>query len=268
MPTQKAAAPVTGRVHEGHEDEQVGAKLASVGSPPLDEFQLIVTPIARSPGRFMGRLGDGRVVVTSSSTPFFAAARALLAAGVHPGCMLMMRHSTAISDSLRATISAAAGLTVDEHNGTLFAPWKPFLRSAFSAAIAPKASGPTRTANTATKAMGEAMAETSAMLSSRAIETTTIAISVTAETIAVVAASAPADEAAIKTTTIAPSVPITTAPAIKDGDPKVEATTIAMSATAEMIGFATISASLRKVEPNVVVTTFPKQDVEGGGHGQ
>jgi len=64
-------------------------------------------------GRFLARLDDGPGGGHLIATPFFAAARALLAAGVHPDCMLMMKHSTAVSNSLRATISTAARLTVE-----------------------------------------------------------------------------------------------------------------------------------------------------------
>lgn len=44
--------------------------------------------------------------------------------------MIVMRHAGSEIDSLRATIGTAAKLTVDEHNGTRFVPWKAFSRSA------------------------------------------------------------------------------------------------------------------------------------------
>jgi hypothetical protein len=41
-----------------------------------------------------------------------------------------MRHAGASHDALRGRLGTAAGLTVDETNGTRFARWKPFQRSA------------------------------------------------------------------------------------------------------------------------------------------
>lgn len=119
---------------------------------------VVVSPLAS--GRFAVR-HDGRLLVSSSSTPFCAAARVLLDEGIDPATCLIMRHERSDTIALAAQLGSAAKLTIDENNGTIFARWKPFLRSAVSPAIASKASARTRTAATPTKPMGEATAETS-----------------------------------------------------------------------------------------------------------
>lgn len=97
-----------------------------VGSPNQARSLLItVTPSSRSPGQFEARLNDRQLCV--SKTPFFEAARVLMAEGVDPR-----------TDSLRASLAAASALTVEE---TIYGPklrrWKPFSALDGSLRIAP-----------------------------------------------------------------------------------------------------------------------------------
>jgi hypothetical protein len=102
---------------------------------------LIVTPHRnkqgrRHPNRFDAMLEGETEVLCTSSQPFLDGARKLLARGHSPQTILVMRHAGSDDVALRGSLGAAAKLTVDEHNGTVFAKWKPFCRSAGSARIA------------------------------------------------------------------------------------------------------------------------------------
>jgi hypothetical protein len=55
--------------------------------------------------------------------------RKLIGAGFDPVIQLSAYRGDVLCLAVR-TIGAAAALTVDEHNGTRFAKWKPLLRSA------------------------------------------------------------------------------------------------------------------------------------------
>lgn len=67
----------------------------------------------KSGSLFEGRV-DGELIVESTTTPFCDAARSLIAAGVDPTTEFVMRHSSRTDDVLRATVGAAAALTVEE----------------------------------------------------------------------------------------------------------------------------------------------------------
>jgi hypothetical protein len=102
---------------------------------------LIVTPHRnkqgrKHPNRFDATLEGETEVLCTSSQPFVDGARKLLARGHSPQTILVMRHAGSEDAALRGSLGAAAKLTVDEHNGTVFAKWKPFRRSASSARIA------------------------------------------------------------------------------------------------------------------------------------
>jgi len=66
-----------------------------------------------APGRF-DVLYSGEVLVTSTTTPFLAGCRALLARGFDPNAVVVMRHEGSSVDSLRGRIGKAAELTVLE----------------------------------------------------------------------------------------------------------------------------------------------------------
>jgi hypothetical protein len=88
--------------------------------------ELVVSPVGR-PGHFRAQLGHRELV--TSRQPFLDSARVLLGEGCDPTTVLVMRHAGSPTESLRATIGAAAKLTVAE--GELdpprFRAWKPFL---------------------------------------------------------------------------------------------------------------------------------------------
>ena len=91
-----------------------------------DPILLIVTPAGRSTNRgplFHARHGD-RLLVTSHQ-PFLASARTRLAEGLDPATELILRHAGSTTDALRATVSAAARLTVleDDRGGLRFGAW-------------------------------------------------------------------------------------------------------------------------------------------------
>lgn len=93
-------------------------------------IEIVISPLGcKSPGRFEVRLGD-RPILKSSRQPLLDAARVLAGEGVSPNARIAIRHAGANHVALSSTIGTAARLTVDEHNGTVFAKWKPYPRSA------------------------------------------------------------------------------------------------------------------------------------------
>jgi hypothetical protein len=75
--------------------------------------------------KFEAHLGARLLLI--SRTPFLDSARLLLAEGIKPATRLVMRHYGSSEDSLRATVGAAAKLTVKETGyAPKFAPWAAF----------------------------------------------------------------------------------------------------------------------------------------------
>jgi hypothetical protein len=72
-----------------------------------------------------------------SSTPVLAICRRLVAAGLDPGRPLIAFRGEMVCLVIRS-IGEGAALTVDEHNGTRFAKWKPFPRSAVASPVRQK----------------------------------------------------------------------------------------------------------------------------------
>ena len=101
-------------------------------------LKIVVIRAPRCPGQYEARLdGDDRVLCVSR-TPFFSAARKLLAGGHDPSLILVMRHAGSDTESLRATLGAAATLTVEETNyGPKLRRWKPISTLAVAPTIAP-----------------------------------------------------------------------------------------------------------------------------------
>jgi hypothetical protein len=95
---------------------------------------LIVSPSIGADGRkaystrgqlFDGKV-DGQVVVERSTQPFLDGARRLIKLGYDPKVTLVMRHAGSDVDALRATIGAAARLTVNEgEDAPRFVRWEP-----------------------------------------------------------------------------------------------------------------------------------------------
>lgn len=123
-------------------DEHLGRTLASVNSSKISSnptgtttcatvVRIVVTPAHGRSGRYRARIVDhDQLLVGSSKQPFLDSARRLIQLGYDGEMILKMFRPGAERFDLRASIKVAAGLTVDEHNGTVFARWKPFCRSA------------------------------------------------------------------------------------------------------------------------------------------
>ena len=101
-------------------------------------LSVIVTPIPSGTGRYQARLdGDDRVLCVSR-TPFFDAARKLVADGHDADITLSLRHAGSDTDSLRARLGTAASLTVEETGyGPQLRRWKPISTLAVTSRIAP-----------------------------------------------------------------------------------------------------------------------------------
>jgi hypothetical protein len=81
----------------------------------MTTFTIIVEP-ADQPGTFLAKI-DGKLIC-KPRTPFCTVARVLIERGYPPGALLVMRHAGSDTDSLRATIAAAAKLAVrDDRQG-------------------------------------------------------------------------------------------------------------------------------------------------------
>jgi hypothetical protein len=80
---------------------------AATGSP------LVITVESDGHGRFRTTV-NGSPVIKWSRTPFFDAARVLIAEGCDPAATLIMRHAGPATDALVAEISAAARLMIRE----------------------------------------------------------------------------------------------------------------------------------------------------------
>jgi hypothetical protein len=96
-------------------------------------IEIVISPEPRNPGnppgqhRFIARRGVGGRVLGAFTAPLLGAARLLLAEGIAPETVLQMRHGGGDTVALTVTVGVAAGLRVDEGNGTpRFAKWKPF----------------------------------------------------------------------------------------------------------------------------------------------
>jgi hypothetical protein len=85
-------------------------------------MNIVVRPLGR--GRFAAYL-SGRLLCRSR-TPFLAAARVLKAEGVPDDTLLTMTHEQSAVVALRSTVRVAAGLKVNEVQGTpRLVPWRP-----------------------------------------------------------------------------------------------------------------------------------------------
>jgi hypothetical protein len=107
--------------------------LSSIGS-----LAIVIMETKQRNGRFEARLdGDDRVLCVSR-TPFFDAARELVANGYDPNLTLIMRHAGSDTDSLTAKLGTAASLTLEETDyGPKLRRWKPFSTLAVAPRNAP-----------------------------------------------------------------------------------------------------------------------------------
>jgi hypothetical protein len=129
---------VFGRYRHDFDNNQLGKEAGSVAP------NLIVSPYQdkhgrANPNKFQASLEGETAVLCVSSQPFLDGARILLDRGLDPDAILVMQHAGSDDVALHGSLGKTAMLTVDEHNGTVFARWKPFSLSA----------GPPRIANNA-----------------------------------------------------------------------------------------------------------------------
>jgi hypothetical protein len=128
----------------GHQAQVFEAMVGTIEAAARDEIDprqsqivITVTPDTR-PGRYRVYLETEQKPLCVSRLPFLAGARKLIARGHDPRTMLVMRWAGSKDWALRGALGAAAKLTVDDHNGTVFARWKP-LCSAGALSIAKSA---------------------------------------------------------------------------------------------------------------------------------
>jgi hypothetical protein len=91
--------------------------------PPL---VIIVSRVQGSPGHYRAQLeGSDALLVQSSRQPFVDSARVLIARGHNGGTELTMRHAGSDAIALKAKLSVAAKLGVEEGpNGPRFVPYR------------------------------------------------------------------------------------------------------------------------------------------------
>jgi hypothetical protein len=87
-----------------------------------------IVVLARPGGTFEARWQDR--ILCRSRQPFLDGARALLALGLPPETVLVMRHAGSDTEALRSTIGAASRLTVQENDktGPALRRWNAFPR--------------------------------------------------------------------------------------------------------------------------------------------
>ena len=117
---------------------------------PSETIVIVVTP-ASKPSLYEVRLDGQNRVLCVSRQPFLNAARKLLALGYWPSDRLVMLDARTRLERLSGLIGKAAKLTVDEHNGPVFAKWKGLRCSAGSARITANDSLATTLAETRAK---------------------------------------------------------------------------------------------------------------------
>jgi hypothetical protein len=92
----------------------------------LAPLKIIVTPAPSGASRYVARLDGHDHILCVSRTPFFDAARELVANGYDPSVTLIMCHAGSDTAGLRAKLRIAATLTVEETDfGSKLRGWKP-----------------------------------------------------------------------------------------------------------------------------------------------
>lgn len=115
--------------------EQFGRRLGVNNIAALKILQtavrhcVIIAPRRGRPGKAEARLQDQAEILLVSRQPLLDCARILLAIGCSPDSTIATRRPRSGEDDMRAVLSAAAKLTVDETNGTVFSNWKPWITS-------------------------------------------------------------------------------------------------------------------------------------------
>ena len=137
MPPFKRLKPtVAGATGELQIIEQFGRPLGIQDIASLNALQsasrhlIITTPHETRPGKSQVNLHGCEHRLLVSRQPLLDTARLLLAIGCRPDAIIARRRLSSTEDDMWAPLYVAAKLTVDETNGTVFAKWKPFSRSA------------------------------------------------------------------------------------------------------------------------------------------
>jgi hypothetical protein len=108
----------------------------------IEPAVIVVQPVAEKVGFFRGHLTD-YCVFGPSRTPFCDAARQLLDLGWDAAALLVMRHADSTHECLRAPISFATALTVEESaHGPVFRSHRTGPRSAVEASRVRSGDGP------------------------------------------------------------------------------------------------------------------------------
>jgi len=110
------------------------AEIAMSRRVPSNVF--VVATSTSAAGFYELRLENQNRILCVSRQPFLDGARKLLALGYSASDVMVLRDSPLKDFRLRALIGRAAKLTVDEHNGTVFAKWKGIHCSAGSTRMA------------------------------------------------------------------------------------------------------------------------------------
>jgi hypothetical protein len=131
MRSHKAVRPTPACAdREPRGGDHAGRQIASLATPQKIELQVIRAEIIGS------NKCEAEGCIGCGAAPVLALCRKLIAAGFDPNRALHAYRGEILCIIVR-TIGEAAELTVDEHNGTGFAKWKAFSRSAVSSRIAP-----------------------------------------------------------------------------------------------------------------------------------
>jgi hypothetical protein len=85
----------------------------------MTEFEIIITPAGRHRQADIFGAHWGDILLATSRTPFFDSARKLLELGAEPNDLLIMRHRSSSTTSLRARVSVAANLAIHGTNAGL-----------------------------------------------------------------------------------------------------------------------------------------------------
>jgi hypothetical protein len=105
---------------------------------PPESLTITVATDPRHPWRHLARLNSDERPLCSSRTPFFDAARKLIALGYDPDTTLILCHEGSTTECLKARLGTAAALSVEETGyGPRFRRWKPLPPLAVSPRIAP-----------------------------------------------------------------------------------------------------------------------------------
>jgi hypothetical protein len=139
---------------EKEADSGRGIEVYAASADRHSPIVITVRPDTRH-GRYRAYVGTERELLCVSRQPFLDGARKLVARGLDPKTMLVMRWAGAKDCAPRGPLGVAAKLTVDEHNGA-FAKWKPLSRSA----VAPKSAKSTDSPSHDRRADGAALDST------------------------------------------------------------------------------------------------------------